>query len=277
VLDLEVISEAALTMEPLPVSTMRLAVLATAPEPSLAEIIDVATYDQALTVALLRAANSSWSSPRTQISTVADAVVRLGAGPVLALALSVPLRDRMHRALPEYGLDEGELWRHSVAASLAAETLNSFTSVRLPPETSTAALLHDVGKLVISRFVPPSDLHAINTAREVGVTRIEAEREVLGVDHAELGALVAQVWDLPECLCAGIMLHHSPELAGTPLAYGVHLGDVVAKSVTLGPDDNADLERFTRAMGELGLTADAFDEVCSLVATRLAEVVARYR
>jgi putative nucleotidyltransferase with HDIG domain len=276
VLDLEVVSEAALSMAPLPMSAVRLAELAAGPSPDFAAIVEVVRFDQSLTVALLRAANSSWSYPRHPIATVNDAVIRLGAGQVMTLALGLPLHDRLNRAIPEYGLDEGELWRHSAAASLAAETLTAFTTVRLPKETPTAALLHDVGKLVISRFVEPPDQHAIDAAREIGITRIQVEGEVLGVDHAELGALIAQVWELPASLTDGILHHHSPEVADSPLAFGVHLADVVAKTIGQGADDNADLERYSRAMGELGLTADAFDEVCSLVSARFAELTARY-
>jgi len=276
VLDLQVVSEAALSMDPLPMSAVRMTALAANPSPDFAAIVEVVRFDQALTVALLRAANSSWSSPRRLIATVSDAVIRLGAGPVLTLALGLPLHGRLNCAIPEYGLDEGDLWRHSVAASLAAETLMTFASVSLPKETPTAALLHDIGKLVISRFVEPPDQHAIDAAREIGITRIQVEGEVLGVDHAELGALIAQVWGLPATLTDGIRFHHSPEGADTPLAFGVHLADVVAKTVGVGPDDNADLERYSQAMGELGLTADTFDEVCSIVSTRFAEINARY-
>ncbi|MDQ1385811.1 MAG: hypothetical protein QOG65_3190, partial [Actinomycetota bacterium] len=121
--------------------------------PDLAQIVDIVRYDQALTAALLRSANSSWSAARTEIATVRDAVVRLGAGPVLALALGVNVRGRMETAIPAYELAEGELWSHSVLAMLAAETLRSHVGMshgghKLPAETPTAALLHDVGKLV---------------------------------------------------------------------------------------------------------------------------------
>ncbi len=257
-------------------STTRLAGLAASATQDLAAIIEVVAFDQSLTTALLRSANSSWSAPREPITTVKEAVVRLGTGAVLALALGVNVRARFDRAIPEYGLEEGELWLHSVAASLAAETLGRYTKRPLPQETPTVALLHDVGKLVLSRFLDQVDLHAVEEARTLGVARIQTEREVLGVDHAELGALIAQVWSLPEPIVQGIAHHHDPERADTALAYGVYLSDVVAKAVGGGTDDNADLETFARAIGELGLTADALDEVSRTVSERLAEVCARY-
>ncbi len=275
-IDLDALSLAAKTLEPLPTSVTRLATLVVGGTPELSEIVDIVQYDQALTAALLRSANSSWSASRTEITNVKDAVVRLGAGPVLSLALGVNVRGRLNSSVPEYGLGEGELWSHSVATALAAETMVRYCKPRPPAETPTAALLHDVGKLVMSRFLDPVDLHAIDGAREAGVTRIQAETEVLGVDHAELGGLIAQSWELPETLVVGITHHHAPERVDTPIAYAVHLADVVATAIGAVPDDNAELETYTRAMGELGMSADDYDEVCRLVAERFSEVESRF-
>lgn len=275
-MDLAVISEAAVSMHPLPITAVRLAAMTADPSPDLAAIVEVVGFDQAVTTTLLRAANSSWSSPRTPVTTVKDAVVRLGAGSVLTLTVGVALRTHLQHSVPEYALDENELWRHSVAASLAAEILMSVSARRLPPETATAALLHDIGKLVMARHVDPVDLRAIDAARELGATRNAAEYEVLGVDHAELGAVVAQAWDLPDSLVAAIAHHHSPRESDAPIAYGVHIADVVAKAIGIGRDDNADLEAYTCSMGELGLTAAAFDTVCATVTARFADVASRY-
>lgn len=276
VIDLDAVSRAAGCFEPLPTSVTRLAVLVVDDAPDLAQIVEIVRFDQALTAALLRRANSSWSASRTQITTVQDAVVRLGAGPVVALALGVNVRDRLTRPVPTYGLAEGELWDHAVAATLAAEALMRVTSRRLPAETPTAALLHDVGKLVMARFVGAPDLARIESALEHGATRMQAEADVLGVDHAELGGMIARAWDLPESLVAGIAGHHAPDGESGPIALGVHLADVVAKAVGAGVDDNAELEVFARSMGELGVSADAYDDVCRFVVDRFTEVAKRF-
>jgi HD-like signal output (HDOD) protein len=136
--------------------------------------------------------------------------------------------------------------------------------------------MHDIGKLVIARYLDNDDLARIARAQAAGATRMQAEKDVLGVDHAQLGGVIAQSWNLPHVLVDGIAHHHAPERADTPVAYGVHLADVIAKAAGFGPDDNAELETFARAMGELGLTADAYDEACDLVAARFAEVDARF-
>ena len=82
---------------------------------------------------------------------------------------------------------------------------------------------------------------------------------------------------------AGIRAHHGAEAgfgagsgADAAIAHGVLIADVVAKAVAGGPDDNPDLEAFARATGELGLTADAYDDVCSRVEQRFGEVAGRF-
>src|SRR5262249_9552421 len=138
------------------------------------------------------------------------------------------------------------------------------------------ALLHDVGKLVMSRFLESEDLRVIGMARDAGVTRLTVERETLGVDHAELGGLIAQSWELPESLRLGIGYHHAPAEVDAPVGYAVHIADVAATRVGYGVDDNADLETFTWAMGELGLTADGFDDICASVDERFEDVIHRF-
>ncbi len=280
-IDLDAVSRVAGCFEPLPTSAIRLASLVASDIPDIARIVEVVRFDQALTAALLRRANSSWSAPRREITTVPDAVVRIGAGPVVALALGVNVRERLQDAVPAYGLEEGELWNHSVAATLAAESLMRAAKRRLPTETPTAALLHDVGKLVMARFVEREHLDAIEAGLAAGSTRMQAEAEVLGVDHAQLGAMVARAWCLPDSLVAGIERHHATKGQAHPdsaelIGYAVHLSDVVAKAVGGHTDDNAEIETFSRCMGELGLSADDYDSVCGAVRERLAEVVGQF-
>jgi putative nucleotidyltransferase with HDIG domain len=276
VIDLDEFTVAASRLEPMPASIVQLAALVASEAPDLGQIVDIVQYDQVLTATLLRAANSSWSASRVEITTVRDAVVRLGSGPVLSLALSVTVRGQMTKAIPEYGLGANDLWAHSIAASLAAETMTRFTSVRLPAETPTAALLHDLGKMVLARFLDAELMREISDAEFLGATRVTAEYEAIHADHAELGALVAQAWELPDSLVRGVQYHHAPELYDAPIAYGVHVADRIASAVGVGSDDNLTPDVTQRAMVALGMTPDGFDEVCRLVSERFEELVARY-
>jgi HD-like signal output (HDOD) protein len=275
-IDLDALTTSAEALEPLPASVTRLATLASGAQPEIDDVVDVVRLDQALTAALLSTANSSWSASRTRISTVRDAVLRLGTGPVLSLALGTAVRSRLNRAVPEYGLSEGELWEHSVAALLAAELLCQRSPSGPPAETATAALLHDVGKLVMARSLDEDLLRTLHLAAEEGVGRRRAELDVLGVDHAELGGLIAQTWRLPASLVRGIGYHHDPMLGGEPICFAVHLADVIAKAVGAGLEDNPDLETYANAVHALGLRPDDVDELCRVVDQRFVEVCRRF-
>ncbi len=276
-LDLDSLAQAASHLDPLPASVARLASVVASVDPDLDEILDVVKYDQALTATLLRGANSAASGSLTAVNNVRDAVIRLGTGSVLWLAVQSSVRRRLQRAVPEYGLSEGELWRHSVAASLAAGALHRYTGIPIPPETSTAALLHDIGKLLMSRFLGDDVLATIHRAQLDGaVTRIQAEVEILGVHHAELGGLMVQYWGFPETIQRGISYHHTPDEGVDPICYATHLSDVVAKSIGDLRDDNPDLEAFAHAMLELGLTIDDYDRLSSDTESIYAEVLESY-
>jgi HD-like signal output (HDOD) protein len=276
VIDLDAMAQAASQLEPLPTSSTRLAALVCSGTPELGQVVEIVQYDEALTASLLRSANSSWSSSRNEIKTVRDAVIRLGASPVLALTLGMNVRRHLGDALPQYGLSEGELWRHSVAASLGAELLAPRAARRPPPETATAALLHDVGKLVMARFLDPSLLEELHEHEARGASRIDAEAAVLGIDHAELGGLIARSWALPETLVRGIREHGRPRPGRDVLVHAVYLADALAKAVSAGPDDNTDPGALARSVAELGLTATELEELEGLVGKRLAEVERRF-
>jgi HD-like signal output (HDOD) protein len=159
---------------------------------------------------------------------------------------------------------------------LAAELLVRRSPARPPLETATAALLHDVGKLVMARFLDDDLLRTLQLAADEGVARRRAELDVLGVDHAELGGLIAQTWQLPPSLVRGIGYHHDPVLGGEPICFAVHLADVIAKVVGSGLEDNPDLETYATSVAELGLRPDDVDQLCRLVDERFVEVCRRF-
>jgi len=268
-------------LEPLPASASRLASLVVDENSHVDDIVQIINFDPALTAKLLRAANSAISAPRNPITTVRDAVVRLGPGQVLLLAIGGHVSTQMRASLQSYGLEEGRLWRHSVAAALVAESFRKMRLVRVPAESFTAALLHDVGKLLIGRHVGPEILGEIRQRRESGKTDAEAETEVLQVDHARLGAAIAKQWGLPESIVRGIALHHDPQSApfdkDKTICDVTYLSNVIARTVEgegarLRLEPEVDKAVRTR----LALTDKLVEQLCERVATNLDEVMTLY-
>jgi HD-like signal output (HDOD) protein len=246
-------------LQPLPVSTVRLAGLVGSSNTDLEEICEVIAYDQALTMSLLRAANSAADAGVNEVTQVHEAVFRLGGARILSLAISASTSGLLKRGVPAYGLNEGALWQHSVAAASAAETVSEFAAEILPPETFTAALLHDVGKLVMGRFLDPFDLEMIRRAQtEGGMDALSAERQILGVHHGELGGIIAQHWKLPESIVKGIIYHHTPGEGFDLICDAVYVANLVAKRLEPTPIlASFDLDVLER----LGLDPYAIDEL----------------
>jgi HD-like signal output (HDOD) protein len=276
--DIEALTRSAQHMEPLPASVTRLLALTSGDRWKMYEVEQVVSLDQALTMHLLRAANSAASASAVPVVTIRDAVIRLGVGSLLSVGTAVAVKKRMGDALPAYGLSEGALWRHSVAAALAAESAHLFCHTPLPPETTAAALLHDVGKLVMARFLDDDVLRVLAAAREQGgLSSVRTESELLLVHHGELGGLVAQQWHLPDRLVTGITHHHTPDQAGDIVADAVHAANAVAKHVGTGYwASEQDRQLQPPSMERLGLTADAFARWCEHVAGKLQQVLAMY-
>lgn len=277
-IDHQALVRSAQDIEPLPASVSRLLTLASGDRWSLQDIEQVVGLDQALTMRLLRAANSILSASAVPIGTIREAVTRLGFATLLSLATGSGVQRRMRGALPEYGLSEGGLWRHSVAAALAADAAQALCTTPIPPETYVAALLHDVGKLVMAQHLDAETLRLLRDARERGAqSSLRAEAEVLEVHHGELGGLLAQQWKLPERVVIGIIHHHTPDQAGDIIADATHVANIAAKRAGTGFAANADdLQLAESSLARLGLTTDGFETLCDRVRTRLDRVIAAY-
>ncbi len=278
-IDLNDVISSSSDLTPLPVSVTCLASLVVNDECDLNEIAEVISFDQSLTAKVLRWANSAASASGAPVTSVNDAVMRMGTGIILEVAMATSVRKDLDRSIPEYGLTEGELWKHSIASALAVEIFRGLTSVEIPNESFTTALLHDVGKLVLMRFLDADALRLLADARESGgASERQAESDLLLVHHGEVGGLVAQQWKLPEGIVKGIIYHHTPEELDEPLPYVVQMANIVAKTIGAGTGMvAADLDEKHSALEYLGFSEDDFVNICEATAENLQEVVGRYR
>lgn len=278
-IDVDTLIRSAYALAPLPSSVTRLAAIIAGDDWSPEEIEEVINLDPALTANLLRLANSAAFGSRRGITSVRQAVVRLGVGSVLSLAVGASVQSRVDRPVPEYGLSSGEMWRHAVVSALVAEHARRYCSAEIPQEAYTAALLHDIGKLIVARFLGTEVRELLRHARERGhLSAVEAESEVVGVHHGEIGGLVAQHWELPESIVHGIQHHHAPEEGPTVVGHVVHLSNALAHRIeaTLASDRSADGPIASATVEALGLDAERLDDLEDDVRPRIDQVLAEY-
>lgn len=207
------------------------------------EVADAIGQDPALTARVLRLVNSAWFGFSAPIATAHHAVVILGFETVRALAVGVAAL-RTARASGAAAAPLDEYWRHSAAvASCARDIARTALPAASWGEAFTAGLLHDVGHLVLASVAPKALRWVLECGRRHARPLPRLEREILGLDHAELGAYAAERWGLPEVLVSAIRHHHDPRKAEEyrDIVAAVHLANIVAHSAGVsGVDANAE-------------------------------------
>ena len=253
-----------------PATTVRLAQIVSNQGYDVDDVARCVKYDQTLTLKLLSAANSAAYAAEEQVSTVYEAVLRLGSSQVLTIAVSRDARSMFRVALPAYRLEEGELWKHSVATALAGEIASCYCDLASSPEVFTTALLHDVGKLVMGHFIDHSIFRAISELRvSEKLSCIEAESRILGISHASLGGYIAENWNLPRSIVDGILYHHDPILGSKDICYLVFLADCVAHRILKASFPNPSACELPKDIAKyLGVTPKRFDKFCEMATSR---------
>lgn len=186
--------------------------------------------DNALTVMVLQAANSSFYGFRGQVVTVAHAVMLIGFEEISRIVLMHELRQRIITLNPAQQESVKRLWIHSITTATLARILCRELRLHTSGEEFTGGLLHDLGKLFFIQNAP--DL-AERIARRIadGTTDVEAEREIARWPHTDIGALLGLQWDLPPVLCDVMKLHHmtDPIEEGRTIIAVIRLADLLCE------------------------------------------------
>lgn len=203
--------------------------------PDLAKIIQ---KDQSLAARVIRTVNSAQFGLNKRVRTLSHAVSFLGIDQLKSLIYTLDLNRSMNCCLKGYGYEQDQLFRHSLATALAARLLVQKSGIGNAEEAYLYGLLHDIGKMIIDQAACEAIQSAVNTYRSSHRKFFFIERQVLGFDHAEIGAQAAKSWNFPSEICEAISLHHTPERGGkmTKMAYALYLADGLAK--TLSPQDD---------------------------------------
>ncbi|MCB2146758.1 MAG: HDOD domain-containing protein [Deltaproteobacteria bacterium] len=223
-------------LEPIPMVIHKVLDLADDPESSLKDLMEVVERDPAITANLLRTVNSAHMGLPVKVDSVRQAVSMLGLQQVVEMVLSQNLSGNLKRSQKGYGLAKGDLWRQSLAVAMVARTLARQRDLMSLPAIYTAALLKDIGKVILHEFVA-DQLSAIQKlVAEKDMSFVEAEKEVLGMDHTTLGGIIAKQWHFSPHMIYMIENHHllNPASRNDPATATLYLADMVAMMVDTG-------------------------------------------
>lgn len=177
---------------------------------SVDDLMELVQQDPALTARVLKLANSAIYGRPRQIDNLGQAMVVLGGKEIQRLVTTISVmrsfddifaRDRI--------LDKEQFWSHSVGTGELATRVAAYFNLHFNGVDFTAGLLHDVGKVVLDQHFHAEFRDCLELTQRRGLPLFEAEAKLLGLDHAEVGALLASRWELPDNLQAAIRNHHT--------------------------------------------------------------------
>ncbi len=255
------------TLPTLPGVILKLNELSESNRTSVQEMARIVSSDQALSARILRLANSP-SYGFYRVSTISNAMILLGVNVVKSLALSSSFFEIMENS-------SVGLWEHSLGVGAAANLIAAKLKLPESEEIATAALLHDIGKVVISLKCRDAETDIRSVVRERQLFMKEAEQEILDTDHAEVGAWLAKCWFLPDKLSEPIAFHHDVSRAENHRVKTavVHLADVLIKASGFGDGGDSLVPRIQREAWEvLRLNDQYLTELVEELEDKLVEV-----
>lgn len=194
-----------------PAVALRIMDMVDEPGYSIAAVADLIRYDQAISANILRICNSAYFGLRQKVSTIDDAVLRLGQQNTLRAVHAAGISS-FYRKGRCYGIEPNKLWEHSVGVALMSQILSRRLYSCDDARLYTMALLHDIGKVVMGEFLDESFPKIHGLVAGEGISFLEAEERVLGINHADLGGRIADHWNFPNDITEAIIFHHRPSM-----------------------------------------------------------------
>lgn len=190
--------------------------------------------DQSVVLKLLTIANSPFYGLTKRVSSIEFAIMILGYDEIRNIVSALSLMESMKNKSDQY-LDQKNFWMHSYITATISKKIAMDFGLEKSGEAFLAGLLHDLGISVVHRFMH-SDFVNICDLVNNGTSYLDAERQILGIDHQVVGEMLLKNWNIPELICNIVKNHHSPNLSqeAPVLSSVVHLADYMTQKLQMG-------------------------------------------
>ena len=200
------------------------------------QISEIIRRDPSLTSRLLRLVNSVYYGLTTPVNSIEEAVFYLGIRQIRQLTTVTPIIEDFQKLSGKCAFPWREFWQHCIGTAILTREIYSAVSSPADESDYVAGLVHDVGKIVMAWSFPE---HFAEVHRQALLARrdlCDIENDVLGIDHAELGALYLERHHLPELMVKAARFHHRPSEAGdaAPVVASVQLADLLMRNARIG-------------------------------------------
>lgn len=205
------------------------------PNTSAYQLGELLGKDQGLVSKILTVANSPLYGIPRRVSTIEFAIVILGFNHIKNIAIAFTIMDSFNH-FQSKNFNFKEYWIHCLLVATASKKISSDLGYPLIGEAFTSGLLHDLGILVISKYFP-KEFNEINELIEIkGMNNLEAEKNILGYTHQEIGQILIDRWNLPPELSEAVRFHHNPgkALMNKHLSSIVHIADYLTTYLKIG-------------------------------------------
>lgn len=209
------------------------------------QVAEIIRRDPSLTARLLRLVNSVYYGLSTPVNSIEDAVFYLGVRQIRQLVMVTPIIEDFQKLAGNATFAWREFWQHCIGTAIL--TREVISTLRAPSDEVdyVAGLVHDVGKIAMASACP-DHFELIHQRREIAnTTLLEREREILGLDHCEVGTLYLRSHNLPDALIDVARFHHTPERAAhhSQLVAAVQIADLMVRHAGIGNSGNDDAIR----------------------------------
>jgi HD-like signal output (HDOD) protein len=260
----------------LPAAVLQVTAMLSGGRAEVGAIERIARTDEALSVTILRYANSAQFGRPGRIFNLKESIVRLGGNALMRIVLQQKVSAIFERGGAAFGLGRGALWRSALGGAIAAQRLVEKRRLSEGDLCFLCALLRDIGKLALDGCFGRQYVSVVAEHMLPQRSFVEAERAALGFDHAQLGRELARQWGLPQRIAEAIGCHHEPPATGDrhdPLFDVVHAADAFAQWAGLSVGiDGTQYNIAAHVRESLLLDQDAAHEEIAEVWTRLRDV-----
>jgi len=249
------------------------------PDATAKELVEIILTDPPLAANILRLVNSAYCAPKTKIADIQQAVIFIGFEALKELALNQKVCEIFKRSMAINGYSRPRLWKHSVAVALFGKMLYRREFVQRGENAYALGLLHDLGIIIEDQFRNEQFRQSLEMASPKSCPLTDAEREMIGYDHAQVGMALSVNWNLPDDIVDGIGYHHNPleaPEASSGIAQVLHIANHYCQQNQIGYCDapQQDESVYIECCRRLNLESHALDLIMNDVQQKITEMEA---
>ncbi len=196
----------------------------------------IISIDQVSSFKILKVANSPFYGFRGKIDTISQAILYLGFNEIKNIVFALSVVSFFSKNKVILNLRPADLWAHSIGVGIATRMIGNANGEKNLENYFLAGIIHDIGKLLFFEFTPNDYEKVVSYIVNHNCSIIEAETQVLGIDHCLAGQMIAEKWKLPSSL-SDVILHHHTGIKGAEsnkLIASVHIADILIRALELG-------------------------------------------